>query len=118
MPKVRRSYDEHIEVGLTFLLWLARLFSARASATILAVASALARPGNLGRLAAGLLGLAAAVGTFVIAEGPGAFTTYAGVSGSTAVLSALTGTSLIVAGLVTSFNDRQVGPVTLPCSPV
>ena len=85
-------------------MWLARLFSVRASATILAVASALARPGNLGRLAAGLLGLAAAVGTFVIAEGPGAFTTYAGVSGSTAVLSALTGMSLIVAGLVTSFQ--------------
>ena len=68
------------------------------------MASALARPGNLGRLAAGLLGLAAAVGTFMIAEGSAKFTTYAGVSGSIAVLAAVTGVSLIVAGLVTSLN--------------
>ena len=72
------------------------------------MASALAPLGNLGRLAAGLLGLASAVGTFAIAEGPGAFTTFVGVSGSTAVLSAVAGISLIVAGLVTSFQ-RSTG---------
>jgi signal transduction histidine kinase len=53
------------------------------------------------------LGLAAVAGTFAIAEGPGSFTTYAGVSGPAALLMVSAGLSLIVAGLITSSNDRS-----------
>lgn len=56
------------------------------------------------RLAGGLLGLAAASGALVVAEGPGPSTTYAGSSATGAVLALCAGLALIGAGLAISLG--------------
>jgi hypothetical protein len=52
------------------------------------------------RLALGLLGIGAAVGAYVIAEGPGRSTTYAGTSTAAVVLWFCAGLGLIASGLL------------------
>jgi signal transduction histidine kinase len=59
--------------------------------------------GRLLRLAAGLAGIATALGSLAIAIGPGRNTTYAGYSALAATLMVGAGVGLILAGLVTSF---------------
>jgi len=59
--------------------------------------------GRLLRLAAGLAGIATALGSLAIVIGPGRNTTYAGYSALAATLMVGSGVGLILAGLVTSF---------------
>ena len=58
------------------------------------------------RIAAGLLGLAAAAGALAVAEGPGRATTYAGSSVSGAALTVCAGLGLVAAGLVICLGPR------------
>src|SRR6266536_4259208 len=58
------------------------------------------------RLAAGLLGLAAAAGALAIAEGPGRSTTYAGRSAAGAALTLCARLALMAAGLVICLGPR------------
>jgi signal transduction histidine kinase len=64
---------------------------------------------RLARIAAAPIGLALAVGAFLIAQGPGVFTTYAGRSGLAAGLMVAAGLGLVLAGLLTSLTSRT-GP--------
>src|SRR6516162_1668169 len=69
----------------------------------------LAVPGRLAgsaRVAAGLAGLAVAVGAMAVAAGPGRYTTYAGSSATGAVLTVCAGLGLIAAGLVICLARR------------
>ena len=61
------------------------------------------------RIAAAPIGLAIAVGAFLIAQGPGVFTTYAGRSGLAAGLMVAAGLGLVLAGLLASLASRA-GP--------
>ena len=61
------------------------------------------------RIAAAPIGLAIAVGAFLIAQGPGVFTTYAGRSGLAAGLMVAAGLGLVLAGLLASLTSRA-GP--------
>ena len=61
------------------------------------------------RIAAAPIGLAIAVGAFLIAQGPGVFTTYAGRSGLAAGLMVTAGLALVLAGLLASLTSRA-GP--------
>jgi signal transduction histidine kinase len=61
------------------------------------------------RIAAAPIGLAIAVGAFLIAQGPGVFTTYAGRSGLAAGLTVAAGLGLVLAGLLASLTSRA-GP--------
>ena len=64
---------------------------------------------RLARIAAAPIGLAIAVGAFLIAQGPGVFTTYAGRSGLAAGLMVAAGLGLVLAGLLASLTSRT-GP--------
>jgi signal transduction histidine kinase len=59
---------------------------------------------NLARLAAGPIALAFGLGTVAIAQDPGRFTTYAGLSSPIATLTVVVGLTLVVAGLVAVFS--------------
>jgi signal transduction histidine kinase len=63
------------------------------------------------RIAAAPIGLAVAVGAFLIAQGPGVFTTYAGRSGLAAGLMVTAGLALVLAGLLASLTSRA-GPAS------
>src|SRR5229473_4931840 len=67
------------------------------------------------RLAAMLLGLAAAAGALAVAEGPGRSTTYAGSSAAGAALTLSAGLALIAAGLVICLGrrPRRIGDLAL-----
>src|SRR3984957_6222201 len=62
------------------------------------------------RIAAAPIGLAVAVGAFLVAQGPGVFTTYAGRSGLAAALMVTAGLALVLAGLLASPTSGG-GPV-------
>jgi signal transduction histidine kinase len=64
---------------------------------------------KLARLAVAPIGLAAAVSAFLIAAGPGMFTTYAGRSGLAAGLMVAAGLALMLAGLLAWLTSRT-GP--------
>ena len=70
------------------------------------VVASWARPA---RLAVAPIGLAVAVNAFLIAAGPGMFTTYAGRSGLAAGLMVAAGLALVLAGLLASLTSRT-GP--------
>ena len=61
------------------------------------------------RIAAAPIGLAIAAGAFLIGQGPGVFTTYAGRSGLAAGLMVAAGLGLVLAGLLASLTSRA-GP--------
>src|SRR6266702_3836209 len=74
-----------------------------AAAALLTVSYRLAAPA---RIAAMLLGLAAAAGALAVAEGPGRATTYAGRSAAGAALAVCAGLGLVAAGLVVCLGPR------------
>ena len=67
------------------------------------------------RLVVGAIGVAYALGTLAVAQGPGSLTTYAARSGAAAALTAAAGLSLIVGGLVATsvLPARRLGDLAV-----